>query len=66
MLDEHFLWSRKLTLEEHEAAMLLDVSATNLVLDCRVEGVNPELDLSANGASGAVTGTNIVANRFGA
>lgn len=59
-IDDHLIWSRALSSTEHENAMKNSPSATNLLLRCKM-GDTPEVDLSATGASGAVTGTTIVA-----
>lgn len=57
--EEHFIWSRKLTIAEHQAAMQDQPSATNLLLECLM-GDSPEKDISGNANSGPVTGTMLV------
>jgi len=58
-VEEHYIWSRKLSLAEHQDAMRGSPSPTNLILDCLM-GNSPEVDLSPTGASGTVTGTTLV------
>jgi hypothetical protein len=58
-VEEHYIWNRKLTSDEHADAMSGNPSLTGMLLGCLM-GDDPEVDLSGNGASGTVTGTTLV------
>jgi hypothetical protein len=58
-LQQHYIWSREITMAEHLSAAQGNPSSTNLILACAM-GDSPEIDNSGNGGSGAVTGTKLV------
>lgn len=58
-LEEHYLSSSVWTSTDHLNAMQGSPNASGLLLQCQM-GNNPEVDLSGNGGSGAVTGTTLV------
>ena len=59
-IEEYYIWDRTLTLAEHEMAMAGEPPEDNLLLAC-ITGASPEEDISNNGFSGTVTGTELVA-----
>ncbi len=56
---EHYIWSRAISQGQHEEAMGGNPSMTRLVLGCAM-GDDPEVDYSATGAEGIVSGTTLV------
>ena len=61
---EHYLWNRTLTKDEHEQAMGGSPPSSGLILSVRLLGNSPEQDESSTGASGTVTGTTVVQGRI--
>lgn len=62
-LQEHYIWNRVLGETELAQAMVGQPPASGLVLSVRILGNDPEHDESPTGASGAVTGTTVIAGR---
>lgn len=60
IVQQHYVWARAISQSEHASAMSGAPPSTNLVLSSQM-GNTPEVDLSPTGASGAVTGTTLVA-----
>lgn len=58
-MEEHYIWSRKLTSAEHATAMAGVPPKTGLVLSCPM-GSTPEVDISSSSLIGTVTGTTVV------